>query len=85
MRVSEKGQITIPKNVRELAGIEPNSEVVVTYESGKVVISLKDAAGEAAAAARLDRFMDALKHLEGTGDATVSSADVMAMTRDRDI
>ena len=38
MLVTEKGQITIPKNVREAAGVLPGSEVNVTYEGGKIII-----------------------------------------------
>ena len=28
MRVTSKGQVTIPRDIRDLAGIKPNSEVV---------------------------------------------------------
>ena len=37
MRVTSKGQVTIPRDLRELAGIEPNSEVIFTIEDGKLV------------------------------------------------
>lgn len=38
MHVTEKGQITIPKDVRIAAGVMPGSEVSVTYEAGKIIV-----------------------------------------------
>ena len=42
MRVTSKGQVTIPRDLRELVGIEPNSEVVFTVENGKLTLAPKD-------------------------------------------
>jgi len=36
--VSQKGQATIPKEIREAVGIEPGGDVLVYEESGRVVI-----------------------------------------------
>lgn len=38
MQVTEKGQITIPKRLRDAAGISPGSRVSATLEGGKIVI-----------------------------------------------
>jgi len=38
MRITSKGQLTIPKSVREKAGITRFTELDVRYEDGKVVI-----------------------------------------------
>ncbi|TDH35106.1 AbrB/MazE/SpoVT family DNA-binding domain-containing protein [Pseudohoeflea suaedae] len=84
MRVTSKGQVTIPRDLRELAGIEPNSEVVFTLEDGRIVLEPKARAFKSAERARLDRFVETLDRLEGTGDATLDAEAVMAMTRDRD-
>lgn len=83
MRVTSKGQVTIPRDLRELAGIEPNSEVVFGMENGKVTIVPKNADREATEEARMKRFLEVLDRLEGTGDQSLSAEDVMAMTRDR--
>lgn len=83
MRVTSKGQVTIPRDLRELAGIEPNSEVVFSMENGKVTIVPKNADREATEEARMKRFLEVLDRLEGTGDQSLSAEDVMAMTRDR--
>jgi len=84
MRVTSKGQVTIPRDLRELAGIEPNSEVVFTLEDGRIVLEPKGRALKSAERARLDRFVETLDRLEGTGDTSLDADAVMAMTRDRD-
>jgi AbrB family looped-hinge helix DNA binding protein len=83
MRVSEKGQITIPKNLRELAGIKPNGNVSIYLEGGRLVIETADRSVTEANKARLERFMEALRKLEGTGDPSISADDVLRATRDR--
>lgn len=36
--VTVKGQVTIPIELRKMIGVEPNSQVLVSLEAGKVVI-----------------------------------------------
>ncbi|MCB1384952.1 MAG: AbrB/MazE/SpoVT family DNA-binding domain-containing protein [Nitratireductor sp.] len=84
MRISEKGQVTIPKNFRELAGLKPNSEIRILLEGGRVVIERKDVGEESAKAARIENFLRDLKKLEGSGDPSINADDVMRATRDRD-
>jgi len=38
MQVTEKGQVTIPKRLREAAGILPGSQVSFALEGGKIII-----------------------------------------------
>jgi AbrB family looped-hinge helix DNA binding protein len=38
MRVTSRGQVTIPRDMRDLAGIAPNSEVIFSMEGGKFVV-----------------------------------------------
>ncbi len=83
MRVSSKGQVTIPRDLREIAGIEPNSEVVFGIEDGKITIVAKSGRRDAADRERLKRFLSVLDRLEGTGDQALDADAVMAMTRDR--
>ncbi len=83
MRVTSKGQVTIPRDLRELAGIELNSEVIFSVEGGKLVIAPKNGKQELEDRRRLDRFMNALDRLEGTGDQTIDAEALMSMTRDR--
>jgi len=37
--VTSKGQVTIPKRVRDAAGIKPGATVLVEFVGGKVVVS----------------------------------------------
>lgn len=83
MRVTSKGQVTIPRDLRELAGIETNSEVVFGIENGKVTIVPKNDRRKIADDERLEHFLAALDRLEGSGDQAMRAEDVMALTRDR--
>ena len=83
MRVTSKGQVTIPRDLRELTGIKPNSEVVFSIEAGKLIVTPKDGVQETADKARLNAFLDTLKRLEGTGDQDIHADALMSMTRDR--
>lgn len=39
MWVTEKGQVTIPKHIREAAGVAPGSEVLFSLEGSRIVIT----------------------------------------------
>ena len=39
MQVTDKGQVTIPKHIRDAAGVLPGSEVTFALVAGKIVIS----------------------------------------------
>lgn len=38
MRITSKGQVTIPQAIRTAAGLLPNTEVDFSYEDGKVLL-----------------------------------------------
>lgn len=82
MRVTSKGQVTIPRDLRELAGIKPNSDVVFAIENGKLTVAPKDDTTEDRERQRLDAFLRALDRLEGTGDQSIRAVDVMSATRE---
>jgi antitoxin PrlF len=84
MRVTSKGQVTIPRDLRQLAGIEPNSEVIFSIENGKLVVAPKTNPNVVPERQRLDRLTAALDRLEGTGDQTLNADTLTALTRDRD-
>nr|WP_245468852.1 MULTISPECIES: AbrB/MazE/SpoVT family DNA-binding domain-containing protein [unclassified Mesorhizobium] len=83
MRVTSKGQVTIPRDLRETFGIGANSEVIFGIEGGKITITPKHDKRRLADRERLDRFLAALDRLEGSGDQTMNADAVMALTRDR--
>ncbi len=71
MRVTSKGQVTIPKPIRELAGIAPGSEVDFTVEKGTVTIRPAASSG--------DELVAHLRaHRESFG---MSTDEIMALTR----
>lgn len=39
MQVSDKGQVTIPKHIRDAAGVAPVSEVAFALEGSRIVIT----------------------------------------------
>lgn len=41
-KVSSEGQITIPEEIRECLGIEPDDTVELSYEDGQVVLRSAD-------------------------------------------
>ena len=84
MRVTSKGQVTLPRDLRVLAGIEPNSEVVIGLDGDTVTIVAKDRMREVEDRQRLDRFLEALRKLEGTGDQAIDADDLTRIMRDRD-
>jgi len=38
MRITSKGQVTIPQEIREKAGLMPNTEVEFEYVRGQVIL-----------------------------------------------
>lgn len=84
MRVTEKGQVTIPKRIRDKLGIKVGSEVeFVESADGGVDLVLAGRADEKDLAAR--RFARWIDRIAGTGDSGMSAEDVMAATRDRHV
>jgi AbrB family looped-hinge helix DNA binding protein len=39
VRISKKGQFVIPKEMREALGVKEGEELLVTFESGKVILT----------------------------------------------
>ena len=75
MRITSKGQVTIPAEIRERAGLLPNTEVEFQFD-GKAVRIIR------AKAARKDgRGVRLVAHLRGRGDVAMSTDEIMALTR----
>jgi AbrB family looped-hinge helix DNA binding protein len=75
MRITSKGQVTIPADIREKAGLLPHTEVEFEFD-GKTVRLVrvknrnKDGRGERLVA-----------HLRGRGDVAMTTDAIMALTR----
>jgi AbrB family looped-hinge helix DNA binding protein len=75
MRITSKGQVTIPAEIRERAGLLPHTDVEFEFD-GKVV-RLRPAAAK-----RQDgRGARVVAHLRGRGDVAMSTDAIMALTR----
>lgn len=83
MRVTSKGQVTIPRDLRERVGIAPNSEVVFAIENGRLTLAPKQMVHPEAERDRLARFIETLDRLEGSGAQDVDADALMRLTRDR--
>jgi AbrB family looped-hinge helix DNA binding protein len=75
MRVTSKGQVTIPRDLRRLAGIEPNSEVLFGVANGKITIEPSRANAENDNRERLRQYIDSLNRLAGSIDLGGKTTD----------
>lgn len=73
MRITSKGQVTIPLSIREATGLLPNCEVEFQVK-GKQVILHK-------AAEQPHRGERIVRHLRGRGSVKMSTDAIMALTR----
>jgi len=80
MRITAKGQVTIPQHIREQAGLLPMTEVEFAIEDG--VVTLRAAAPRDGAADRGARIVRHLRgRLRGAGGPRLSTDEIMALTR----
>ena len=75
MRVTSKGQVTIPSEIREKAGLLPETEVEFRFDGEVVSIVKARVTRKATRGARL------VAHLKGKGDVSMSTDEIMALTR----
>ena len=75
MRITTKGQVTIPADIREQAGLMPHTDVDFTFD-GKVVRIVP-----AARARQESRGTRLVAHLRGRGDVAMTTDAIMALTR----
>jgi len=68
MRVTQKGQVTIPLEVRRALGIEPGSDVEVDGHGARLVVDRERAADE------IDR-------MRGAGEGVMTTDEILALTR----
>lgn len=75
MRISSKGQVTIPVDIREKAGLLPHTEVKFEFDGACVRIVRVEAHDRRSRGDRL------VANLRGRGDGTLSTDEIMALTR----
>jgi AbrB family looped-hinge helix DNA binding protein len=80
MRITSKGQVTIPQDIRERAGFMPNTEVDFVWD-GELVYLVKSSEG----GRRPTRGQRAVAHLRRHGGSfTMTTDELMALTRGED-
>ncbi|MFO7817341.1 MAG: AbrB/MazE/SpoVT family DNA-binding domain-containing protein [Desulfovibrionales bacterium] len=72
MRVTTKGQVTIPRHIREKLGITPATEVDFVEQEGRVVLVKRK--GDTPGSRRFVK-------LRGAATVKMSTDEIMALTR----
>ena len=76
MRITSKGQVTIPQDIREQMGLLPNTEVEFMVDGDAVRLV------KAAVSRRPTRGARLIAHLERSrGTLTMTTEEIMALTR----
>lgn len=73
MRVTEKGQITIPKELRDALGIVAGTEVAIERAENAIVVRKVEGGS--------NRGRELVNRLRGRGDIKLSTEEIMALTR----
>jgi antitoxin PrlF len=78
MRITSKGQVTIPKEIRDEFGLLPGTEVEFLREAGKVHVRRLSGGHN-----RGDQIVEHLRRANG-GDIPMSTDEIMRLTRGED-
>lgn len=74
MKVTTKGQVTIPVEVRERLGLLPNTEVEFVLKDGHAVLRKLRRSGR--------RGAKVVAHLRGRGTVALTTEQIMTLTRE---
>ena len=77
MRITSKGQVTIPVGIREKTGLMPNTEVEFDLDGNTVLMRRARKRGRPSRGERL------VARMLGRGDVPMSTDEIMALTRER--
>lgn len=75
MRITSKGQVTIPKEIRDEFGLLPGTEVEFVAEKGRVTVRRMEGNQN-----RGKEIVERLRNASG-GDIDLSTEEIMRMTR----
>jgi AbrB family looped-hinge helix DNA binding protein len=70
MRVTQKGQVTIPLQVRRTLGIHPGSDVQFALDDKGVRLLVDD-----------DRAAQEIERMRGAGEGEMTTEEILALTR----
>jgi AbrB family looped-hinge helix DNA binding protein len=75
MRITSKGQVTIPADIREKAGLFPHTDVEFELKGDTVTIRQASTQGKGSRGERL------IAALRSAGTGTMTTDEIMALTR----
>ena len=75
MRITSKGQVTIPMDIREKLGLLPNTEVEFTIDRDAVRIT------KAAKPGQRSRGREIVEHMRGRATSGLTTDQIMKLTR----
>jgi AbrB family looped-hinge helix DNA binding protein len=78
MKITSKGQVTIPKEIREEFGLLPGTEVEFVGEAGRVTVRKLEGSNN-----RGREIVERLQNASG-GDIPLTTEEIMRMTRGED-
>jgi len=73
MRITSKGQVTIPLSIREEYGLLPNTEVQFVIQKGQVILIKEEASKE--------RGSDLIRKMISKPTLGMSTDEIMKLTR----
>ncbi len=73
-KITNKGQVTIPKHIRELAGLLPEMEVEFRFEDGRVILEKTFSPPN-----RVERAIERLRRVQPC--ISLTTDDILALTR----
>ncbi len=77
MRITTKGQVTIPQEIREQFGLLPNTEVEFYMEKNRVYLKKINSL------AKITRGKKLIKKMLRKGDIKISTDEILKLTRDK--
>jgi AbrB family looped-hinge helix DNA binding protein len=75
VRITSKGQVTIPQQIREKLGLLPNTEVEFTLDGDGVRVTKARRTGARS------RGRVIVEHMRGRGDSGMTTDEIMRLTR----
>lgn len=76
MRITSKGQVTIPIEIRAKAGLLPNTEVTFEFRNGEILLKKSPS--------QTTRGQKLVKRMTGKATIQMTTDEIMALTRGDD-
>jgi AbrB family looped-hinge helix DNA binding protein len=82
VRITSKGQVTIPEKIRRKTGMLPGTEVEFVVDRSGVRLRKAGRSARAEPTARERRLGEAVARLRGSATTKMTTEEIMALTRD---